>query len=110
MIIGAIILGAITIVCFVFSYLQFKGKGFLFNNAYIYASKQEREEMDKKPYYKQSGIIFFLIGVLFFINTLDILFQTDWLFYLVIGVVIVTLVYAIVSSVKIDTKSTSDTE
>ena len=25
-------------VCFIFSYLQFNEKGFLFNNAYIYAS------------------------------------------------------------------------
>ena len=102
MIVGAIILGLITIVCFVFSYLQFKGKGFLFNNAYIYASKQEREEMDKKPYYKQSGVIFFLIGLIFFVNTFDIIFQTDWLIYFVIVVVIVALVYAVVSSVKVE--------
>ena len=44
-IIGAVILGIVAIVCFVFSYLQFHEKGFLFNNAYIYASKQERETM-----------------------------------------------------------------
>ena len=104
MIVGAIILGLITIVCFVFSYLQFKGKGFLFNNAYIYASKQEREEMDKKPYYKQSGVIFFLIGLIFFVNTFDIIFQTGWLIYLVLSVVVVMLVYAVVSSIMIDKK------
>ncbi|WP_270373071.1 hypothetical protein [Longicatena caecimuris] len=45
-IIGAVILGIVAIVCFVFGYLQFHEKGFLFNNAYIYASKQERETMD----------------------------------------------------------------
>ena len=104
MIVGAIILGLITIVCFVFSYLQFKGKGFLFNNAYIYASKQEREEMDKKPYYKQSGVIFFLIGLIFFVNTFDIIFQTGWLIYLVLSVVVVMLVYAVASSIMIDKK------
>ena len=48
-IIGAVVLGAIAIICFVVSYLQFNEKGFLFNNAYIYASKQERENMDKEP-------------------------------------------------------------
>ena len=47
-IIGCIILCIIAIACFVFSCLQFKEKGFLLNNAYIYASKQERETMDKK--------------------------------------------------------------
>ena len=31
-------MGLLAILCFVFSYLQFNEKGFLFNNAYIYAS------------------------------------------------------------------------
>lgn len=56
--------------------------------------------MDKKPHYKQSGIVFVLIGIL--INAIDIILQTDWLFYLVIGVAIVAIVYAIVSSVMIE--------
>ena len=101
-IVGAIVLGVIAIICFVFSYLQFNEKGFLFNNAYIYASKQERKNIDKKPHYKQSGIVFLLIGIIFLINIIDIILQTIWLVYLVIGVVIVAIVYAIVSSVMIE--------
>ena len=101
-IVGAIVLGVIAIICFVFSYLQFNEKGFLFNNAYIYASKQERKNMDKKPHYKQSGIGFLLIGFIYLINTVNIILQTVWLVYLVIGVVIVAIVYAIVSSVMIE--------
>lgn len=99
---GAIILGIISIVCFVLCYLQFNEKGFLFNNAYIYASRQERETMDKKPYFKQSGIVFVLIGIIFLINAIDMILQTGWLFYLVIGIAIVGMVYAIVSSVVIE--------
>ena len=34
-IIGAITLGIVAVVCFIFSYLQFNEKGFLFNNAYL---------------------------------------------------------------------------
>lgn len=101
-IVGAIVLGVIVIICFVFSYLQFNEKGFLFNNAYIYASTQERKNMDKKLHYKQSGIVFLLIGIIFLINAIDIILQTVWLVYLVIGVVIVAIVYAIVSSVMIE--------
>ena len=101
-IIGAIILGVIAIACFVLSYLQFKEKGFLFNNAYIYASRQEREALNKKPYFKQSGIVFALIGIIFLINAIDMIIQTGWLFYLVIGIAIVAIVYAIVSSVVIE--------
>ena len=101
-IIGAIILSIIAIVCFVLSYLQFKERGFLFNNAYIYASRQERETLDKKPYFKQSGIVFALIGLIFLINAIDMIIQTGWLFYLVIGIAIVVIVYAIVSSFVIE--------
>ena len=36
----AIMLGLIALICFVISFLQFRKKGFLFNNAYIYASKE----------------------------------------------------------------------
>lgn len=103
-IIAMIVLSVIAIVCFIFSYLQFRQKGFLFNNAYIYASKQERKTMDKKPYYKQSGIVFALIGIIFSINAIDVILQTSWLFYLVIGIAIIAILYAIVSSVMIEKK------
>lgn len=101
-IIGAILLGIVAIACFIFSYLQFQEKGFLFNNAYIYASKRERETMDKKPHYKQSGIVFVFIGIIFLMNAIDTIFQTGWVIYFVIGIAIIAIVYAIVSSVIIE--------
>lgn len=101
-IIGAIVLGVIAIVCFIISYFQFNEKGFLFNNAYIYASKQERETMDKSPHYKQSGIVFLLIGIIFLINAVDLVLKTGWLFYAVILVATIAVVYAIVSTVVIE--------
>lgn len=101
-IIGAIVLGILSIACFAFSYLQFNEKGFLFNNAYIYASKHEREVMDKKPYYRQSGSVFIMIGIIFAINAVDIILKTGWLFYVVIVIAIIDITYAIVSSIIID--------
>lgn len=101
-IVGTIILGIIAISCFVISYKQFHNKGFLFNNAYIYASKQERKTMDKKPHYKQSGIVFLLTGIIFLINAIEIILQTGWLFYLVMGIAAIAVVYAVVSSIVIE--------
>ena len=49
-IITSCILFIIATGAFIKSYRSFKEKGFLLNNAYIYASKQERETMDKKPH------------------------------------------------------------
>jgi len=101
-IIGAIVLGIVSIACFVFSYLQFKEKGFLFNNAYIYASKEERKIMDKKPHYKQSGIVFLIIGIIFALNSIDMVLKTEWVSYVVIGIGIIAVIYAIVSSIIIE--------
>ena len=98
----AAILGAIAVICFIISYRQFHEKGFLFNNAYIYASKKERETMDKSPHYRQSGIVFALIGLVFLINTLVLIYPVRWLFRLVIGIIVITLVYAVASSVIIE--------
>ena len=97
-IIGCIILCIIAIACFVFSCLQFKEKGFLL----IYASKQERETMDKKPHYIQSGIVFLLIGIIFFINAINIILKVDWLFYCITAVAVIAIVYAIISSIIIE--------
>lgn len=101
-IIGAMILLVVAILCFVFSYLQFCEKGFLFNNAYIYASEKERENMDKKPHYRQSGIVFSMIGIIFLLNAVEMMMETGWLFYLILAIVIIAAVYAIVSSIMIE--------
>ena len=60
MIVGAIVLFVISVFAFFVSIRSFMEKGFLINNAFIYASKQERDAMDKRPHYRQSGVIFLL--------------------------------------------------
>ncbi len=60
----------LAIVLLLISVLQFQEKGFLLNNAYILASKKEREEMDankemKHPHYRQSGYTFLLFRISF---------------------------------------------
>lgn len=101
-IIAASILILVSVFAFIMSIRSFMEKGFLFNNAYLYASKEERETMNKKPHYRQSAIVFLLIGLIFLLTGLNMLFQTNWIFYIVIAIVIVTLIYAIVSSVMIE--------
>lgn len=107
-IIGAILISIVAIICFVVSYFQFNEKGFLFNNAYIYASKKERETMNKKPHYKQSGTIFVMIGMTFLINAIEMILDTGWLFYLVIVVAAMAIIYAIVSSIMIEKRKSSE--
>ena len=53
------------------------GKNYWYNNVYIYASEKERETMNKKTYYKQSGIVFLLIRNIFLINAVISSIITD---------------------------------
>lgn len=99
-IIGAVISGICFAVCLMISVMQFKKKGFPLNNAYIWASKQERRKMNRKPHYKQSGIVFALCSLMFFCITLECIFATRWLWICVVVIIIVLIVYAIISSVK----------
>ena len=58
--------------------------------------------MNKKPHYRQSAIVFLLIALIFLLNGLSILLKTDWILYIAIAVMIITLIYAIVSSITIE--------
>lgn len=91
--------GSFTASCF-----YFNEKGFLLNNAYLLVSKKERKEMDKKPYYRQSAIIFLMIGSIFFLNAVEIMFHIGWLVYVVLAVTITAVIYAVVSTIKIEKK------
>ena len=96
------ILFLIAIGAFVMSYRSFREKGFLFNNAFIYASKQERETMEKKSHYRQSAIVFLMIGVIFLLNGLSVLLAANWIFFFVIAIAIAAIIYAIASSIVIE--------
>ncbi len=100
-----IIASLFTIVCFILSYLQFSEKGYLLNNSYIFASKQDREKLNKKPYYKQSGVVFLLIGIVFLTIALDIIFKEHFLFYCAMAILAAALVYAVISSVILEKKN-----
>ena len=78
---------------------SFMERGFLLNNAYIYATKEERKTMDKKPYYRQSAVAFCLLSVIFVIIGLSVLFQNDTIMLLVIPFAVAVVLYAVVSSV-----------
>ncbi len=99
-IVMSIITLLLSIGSFVISYRQAKEKGFVFNNAYLYASQKERETMDKKPAYKQSKIVFAFLGVIFLLLSLEIILDVGWLLGVVILLAVCVIVYAIVSTVR----------
>ena len=100
--IAALVCFTLAAAAFLLSIRSFRGKGFLLNNAYLYASKQERETMDKTPYYRQSAIVFLLIGTIFSLNGLSLLLSIPWISYLATATCILTVIYAVVSSIYIE--------
>ncbi len=102
--ITAIIVILLAMGCCVISILQFLEKGFLFNNEYIFASKQEREKMNKKPHYRQSSIVFAFLAIIFLCLAVEIITDTGWLINLIWILSALVIIYAIVSSIKIVTK------
>ena len=101
-IVVAIALLAVSLFTFILSIRSFMEKGFLLNNAYIYASKKEREEMNKKPYYRQTAIIFLFITIIFLTLSLAILLNIGRLAYIAEAIIPIMLIYAVVSGIAIE--------
>ena len=97
-----IIFGILSVILFTISLLHMYEKGFLMNNAYIYASKEEREKMNKKPYYRQSGIVFMFLGIISLLNAFNAELKTIGLFIAIIVIIVIAIVYAIVSTRSIE--------
>lgn len=76
-------------------------KGLLLNNAYLYASQKERETMDKKPHYHQSGMVFLFIAGIFLLLAANSAWHQNWMLWAEGVLVVGTIAYAIGSSIHI---------
>ena len=101
----AVIMFILAGICVFISIRQFTEKGVPFNNAYLYASKEERKQMDFKPHFRQSGVVFSFLTAVFLIIGLAIVFQSDKLQLLEIPVIVSAIIYAVVSSIKIERRT-----
>ncbi|OON95691.1 MAG: hypothetical protein ATN36_00875 [Epulopiscium sp. Nele67-Bin005] len=89
---------SLAIISFVISFRHFMQKGFLINNVYIYATKEDRETMNKSPYYKQSAVSFLIVGIIFLMLGLNINM------YIINLVTLFLMVFAIASAIYISKK------
>lgn len=98
------ILGVLAIALFILSARQFACKGVLLNNMYVYSTPKERDAMDKRLYYKQSGVVLVFVGAIMLLNALSIFLRCKVLSFIAIGLVLPTIIYAIASTVIIERK------
>ena len=84
------------------SLCQFMEKGILLNNAFIFISKEERKNLNRKKHYRQSAIVFCLLSSVFLVTGLSVVFQNKKIQLIEIPLLISTLIYAVISSIKIE--------
>ena len=91
---GTIALLIVAAVFFVISWLFFHEKGFLFHTMYIFASKQERANMNKAPLYRISAKVFLIAGIGLVLLALECLLMTDWLMLIALLILFFDCMYA----------------
>lgn len=97
----AILMFVIAGILLLFSIRSFLERGFLLNNAYLYASKEERKSMNKKLYYRQTAIVFCILSAVFIVIGLSLVLQNDKIMLLEIPLILGAVIYAIASAVRI---------
>ncbi|MBQ4649866.1 MAG: DUF3784 domain-containing protein [Firmicutes bacterium] len=96
----AIIFFIISAILYIVSVCYFKGKGILFNISYIVARKEEREQMDTKPLFRHTAIVFVLLGTVFLLEGLAAVFSNFWLGALAAVGLVAVVVYIAFGSAK----------
>ena len=94
---GLIMLMIMTIGSLILSMQAFCGKDIILDDAYLKASPEEREKMDKKAYRRQSGIIFLFLAAISMCNALRAILHQVWFTYLALALGLIAVIYAIVS-------------
>lgn len=90
------------IVCLIVGIMQLNERGIPLNNAYLYASKEKKQSMNKTPYFKQTGVVFILLAVAFALIAAAEFFWIEWLSYLALGFCAVDVIFAVVSEIIIE--------
>lgn len=91
-------------VSYIFALLGLLGIGIIIDDNYVFASKEKRENMDKKAYYLQSAIIFLCLGTMFLLYIIRLLTGIVYFTYAAFMVCFAALIYAIVSHYAIKKK------
>lgn len=97
--------GGFAVTALILGIMQLNERGVPLNNAYLFASKEERLKMNKTPHFRQSGIVLILCGAALTLITFSIVFNVSLLFCLSFGFLGAALVYAIVSEIVIQKNS-----
>jgi len=98
LIILSMIFGAIGFICFRIAYRQYREKGFIFTNTWLFASETERANMDiriKKAEYRVGRNVFFLLGLMFIVCAAYFQLWLSWISYIIFALMGLVVIYAL---------------
>lgn len=96
---GVLVFVLLASLSFVIAYRQHRQKGFVFTNRWLFASEKERLEMDaqsKKTQYHIARNIFTILGIIFTILAINVLFWATWLFYIIYALAALVIIYSLI--------------
>ena len=102
---NGILLIVLSLASIILGVSQLCEKGTPLNNSYIFASEKERAAMDKKPLYKQTGVVLLIVGAGLLVTAVFwFALKSIEAFYLLIPVFVLAVGYSIVSEVLMNRK------
>lgn len=99
-VIFAIVTGIISIILFIYVSFTVRCKGPVLSNTYLFASKEERNKIDKKAEYHMVSVVFGILATIFAFLTVYILTSWNMCLYIVYALFLCVIVYAIKESIK----------
>lgn len=99
-IVCAILMGVLSLVLFVYASFTRRCKGPIFSNTYLFASEEERKNLDIKAEYHLVTVVFTFLATIFAFFAVHIFTGWKWCQYFAFILVGCVLVYAIIKTVK----------
>ena len=99
---GFILNSVFALICFAFSVRHFLHRGMPLNNSVLGMPTEAVRKMDLAPYYRQTGTVFLMLGIMNMLYAFSNLLSLDWLFYAGCAFAVLTGIYAVVSSVRME--------
>jgi len=89
----ALIIGALSIAMLIYAYFTSKEKGPILSNNYLFTTKEDRENIDRKAEYRYVTIIFINLGIILALMTLELLTMWNWLYYIMAIFILILTIY-----------------
>lgn len=99
-VIFSVFTGTISIILFIYVSFTVRCKGPILSNTYLFASKEERNKIDKKAEYHMVSVVFGMLATIFAFLTVYIITSWNTCLYIVFLLVVCVIVYVVKEAIE----------